>query len=177
VRRLNLTNYLVGAMDGDALKKLSARGIPTFDMESGLTTADYGWGTKNFRQLGLRKTELIIALLRAGADPVLTDADALVTRDPTPFIVPLQPEAQILVTSDHLMSTTSRNDALETPERAVASAWNIGYMYLRHDVLPAMLHWQAECKVRDLLACTLRVALSSSRHPPHRVFRRDASFR
>jgi arabinosyltransferase len=75
-------------------------------MESGLTTADYGWGTKNFRQLGLRKTELIINLLRAGADPVLTDADALITRDPSPFIARLLPEAQILVTSDHLMSTT-----------------------------------------------------------------------
>ena len=49
-----------------ALSKLKARNIPTFDMNSGLTTADYGWGTKNFRQLGLRKTELIIALLRAG---------------------------------------------------------------------------------------------------------------
>ena len=146
IRRLNLTNYLVGAMDGDALKKLSARAIPTFDMESGLTTADYGWGTKNFRQLGLRKTELIITLLRAGADPVLTDADALITRDPTPFIMRTQPEAQILVTSDHLMSTTAGGaDELETPERAVASAWNIGYMYLRHDVLHAMLHWQAEC--------------------------------
>ena len=110
VNRLNLTNYLVGAMDGEALNKLSARRIPTFDMESGLTTADYGWGTKNFRQLGLRKTELIISLLRAGADPVLTDADALITRDPTPFIVRLQPEAQILVTSDHLMSTTKWDD-------------------------------------------------------------------
>jgi hypothetical protein len=145
VRRLNLTNYLVGAMDGDALKKLSARGIPTFDMESGLTTADYGWGTKNFRQLGLRKTELIITLLRAGADPVLTDADALITRDPSPFIVKLQPEAQVLVTSDHLMSTVSRDDELEEPARAVASAWNIGYMYIRHDVLHAMLHWQQMC--------------------------------
>ena len=95
-------------------------------MESGLTTADYGWGTKNFRALGLRKTELIITLLRAGADPVLTDADALVTRDPTPFIMRMQPEAQILVTSDHLMSTTSRDDECEEPLRAVASAWNIG---------------------------------------------------
>ena len=55
---------------GEALQKLVARGIEAFDMESGLTTADYGWGTKNFRQLGLRKTELIINLLRAGADPV-----------------------------------------------------------------------------------------------------------
>ena len=39
--------------------------IAAFDMESGLTTADYGWGTKNFRQLGLRKTELVVQLLRA----------------------------------------------------------------------------------------------------------------
>ena len=38
--------------------------IAAFDMESGLTTADYGWGTKNFRQLGLRKTELVVQLLR-----------------------------------------------------------------------------------------------------------------
>jgi len=115
-------------------------------MESGLTTADYGWGTKNFRQLGLRKTELIINLLRAGADPVLTDADALITRDPSPFIARLLPEAQILVTSDHLMSTTqSPETELEDPWRSSSSAWNIGYMYLRHDVLPAMLHWQAEC--------------------------------
>ena len=39
VQRLNLTNYLVGAMDAEALRKLTARAIPTFDMESGLTTA------------------------------------------------------------------------------------------------------------------------------------------
>jgi hypothetical protein len=152
VRRLKLQNYLIGAMDGEALKKLVARGIPTFDMESGLTTADYGWGTKNFRQLGLRKTELIIALLRAGADPILTDADALITRDPSPFIARLLPDAQILVTSDHLMSTTTKGDQeLEVPERAVASAWNIGYMYLHHSVLPAMLHWQAECVAHPTL--------------------------
>ena len=50
IKRLNLTNYLVGAMDAEALTKLSARDIPTFDMESGLTTADYGWGTKNVRR-------------------------------------------------------------------------------------------------------------------------------
>ena len=47
--------------------KLVDRDIPAFDMESGLTKADTGWGTKAFRQLGLRKAELIITLLRAGA--------------------------------------------------------------------------------------------------------------
>lgn len=91
-------------------------------------------------------------MLRAGADPILTDADALVTRDPTPFILRLRPEAQILVTSDHLMSTTKGDlDVLELPERAVASAWNIGYFYLHHSVLAAMLHWQMECKLHPNL--------------------------
>ena len=62
-----LLPHAVASPCHQALAKLKARSIPTFDMNSGLTTADYGWGTKNFRQLGLRKTELIITLLRAGA--------------------------------------------------------------------------------------------------------------
>lgn len=44
VQRLGLDNYLIGAMDGKALEILVGRSIPTFDMESGLTTADYGYG-------------------------------------------------------------------------------------------------------------------------------------
>ena len=151
VRRLKLSNYLVGAMDGVALKLLLAQDVATFDMASGLSTLELGWGTKNFRKLGLRKTELIISLLRAGADPILTDADALVTRDPTPFVVGLLPEAQILVTSDHLTSTTERDGQLEEPTRASASAWNIGYFYIRHDTLPAILHWQARCEANPTL--------------------------
>ena len=98
--RLRLTNYMVGAMDGEALVKLTKRNITAFDMAAGLTTADYGWGTKNFRQLGLRKSELIITLLKAGADPIVTDADALITRDPTPYILRYGKGADILVTSD-----------------------------------------------------------------------------
>jgi hypothetical protein len=98
--RLRLTNYMVGAMDGEALVKLAKRNITAFDMAAGLTTADYGWGTKNFRMLGLRKSELIITLLKAGADPIVTDADALITRDPTPYILRYGKGADILVTSD-----------------------------------------------------------------------------
>ena len=87
---------------------------------------------------------MIISLLRAGADPILTDADALITRDPTPFIRPLLPEAQVLVTSDHLMSTTT-DDGLELPEHAAVSKWNIGYFYIRHTALKAIVHWQQMC--------------------------------
>jgi len=77
---------------------------------------------------------------------VLTDADALITRDPSPYIARYLPEAQVLVSSDHLSSTTAPNDdGLEIPERAAWSAWNIGYFYLSHTVLPTMQHWQEMC--------------------------------
>jgi len=145
--RLGLSNYLVGAMDGKALELLASKKVPTFDMESGLTTADYGWGTKNFRKLGLRKCELILSLLSAGADPIVTDADALITRDPTPFVMRLRPEAQVLVTSDHLMATDdAAAESLELPKRASSSAWNIGYFYLHHSALPAIAHWKRMCE-------------------------------
>ena len=75
---------------------------------------------------------VITVLLAAGADAqeayavvnaLLIEADALITRDPSPFIARLLPEAQVLVTSDHLMSTTSRGDVeLEEPQRAISSA-------------------------------------------------------
>ena len=52
--------------------------------------------------------------------------------------------AQVLVTSDHL-SATAADDGLEIPEKASHSAWNIGYFYLSHTALPAMLHWSQMC--------------------------------
>ena len=54
VRHLNevdCTNYIVGAMDSKLLAKLVADDIPTFSMESGLTTGDFGWGTTTFHKV------------------------------------------------------------------------------------------------------------------------------
>lgn len=48
-------HYVVGAMDLPALEGLLGRGIPAFYINSGLTTEDYGWGTPNFRKMGLHK--------------------------------------------------------------------------------------------------------------------------
>lgn len=45
------------------------------------------------------------------------------------------------------MSTTDDADALEVPERAAASAWNIGYFYLHHSTLSALIHWQVPVEV------------------------------
>jgi hypothetical protein len=63
----------------------------------------------------------------------------------TPLIsLPRPSSDDLLIASDYAPHQSPETE-LEDPWRSSSSAWNIGYMYLRHDVLPAMLHWQAEC--------------------------------
>jgi hypothetical protein len=64
----------------------------------------------------------------------------------TPLISLPRPSSDdyLLIASDYAPHQSPETE-LEDPWRSSSSAWNIGYMYLRHDVLPAMLHWQAEC--------------------------------
>lgn len=59
LRRLNVTNHLVGAMDDKLLQRLIAADVPTWSMQSGLTTNDFGWGTPTFHKMGRSKIGLI----------------------------------------------------------------------------------------------------------------------
>ena len=157
--RLRLTNYMVGAMDGEALVKLAKRNITAFDMAAGLTTADYGWGTKNFRMLGLRKSELIITLLKAGADPIVTDADALITRDPTPYILRYGKGADILVTSDQCAPAPPpphRRHRTATAAAATAAAATV----------PPPPHCHCRQRSRGA-ACAPRTRHARATHAPH----------
>lgn len=43
----------VGAMDDKLLEKLAMAGVNTFSMNSGLTTEDFGWGSKSFHKMVL----------------------------------------------------------------------------------------------------------------------------
>lgn len=65
---LGQPHYIVGAMDMPALEGLLAHGIPAFYIDSGLTTEDYGWGTPNFRKMGLHKVQLVLDLAKLGVD-------------------------------------------------------------------------------------------------------------
>ena len=51
VRAANISAYLVGAMDNDLLQALVQRGVNCFAMESGLSTGDFGWGSKQFHKM------------------------------------------------------------------------------------------------------------------------------
>jgi hypothetical protein len=48
VKKLGITNFMVGAMDTELLKKLVDDDIPTFAMQSGLTVNDFGYVQKHF---------------------------------------------------------------------------------------------------------------------------------
>lgn len=51
VRAANISAYLVGAMDDELLEALVARQVPCFGMQSGLSTQDFGWGSKQFHKM------------------------------------------------------------------------------------------------------------------------------
>ena len=59
LQRVNVTNYMVGAMDDDLLHRLIAERVPTWSMQSGLTVNDFGWGTPTFHKMGRSKIDLI----------------------------------------------------------------------------------------------------------------------
>ena len=51
VQAANISAYLVGAMDNELLQTLVQRNISCFAMESGLSTGDFGWGSKQFHKM------------------------------------------------------------------------------------------------------------------------------
>lgn len=128
LRRAGSDHFLVGAMDDDILRELWRREIPCFQMASGLTTRDFGWGTPTFHKMGRSKIELIGLFVEQGFDILLSDVDTVWMRDPLPYMARF-PNADVLTSSDHL-ATTVRDDGLEKWPGA-SSAANIGIMLFR----------------------------------------------
>lgn len=141
---LNQPHYLVGALDDEAGRGLQERDIPTFFMSSGLTTKDYGWGTYNFRQLGLHKVNLVLELAKTGVDCLTIDADAFILRDPFPYFRKY-PDAGVLMSSDHLVATNGYDDEGLESSSGFFSAFNIGYIFIRASALEFVQEWRDTC--------------------------------
>ena len=140
-------HFLVGALDEKALRGLETRGIPSFLIESGLTTNDYGWGTYAFRQLGLHKVQLVLNLAKTGVDALTVDADAFILRDPFPYIR-ARPKAEVLMSSDHLVATNGYNDDGLEGASGFYSAYNIGYIFIKASALEFVEAWRDTCYKR-----------------------------
>ena len=136
--RLKLTNWLIGATDHDALASMLNAGTPCFAMTTALPEGEWSWGSPSFHSLGPHKIELIHQALSWGFEVVITDADALVMREPFAYMA-RWPDAGFLTTTDHLFNTTS-DGGLE--KGASHSAYNIGYMFFRPFALPMVAEWR-----------------------------------
>ena len=111
--RLGLSNFIVGAMDEkmyESLKEEFNGGVHTWLMGSqGIAKEavknDFGWGTRNFHQMGRDKIRLIRDFTRSGVNVLVSDIDVVWLRNPLPFFKRYL-EADVLVSSDQLRSET-----------------------------------------------------------------------
>jgi hypothetical protein len=136
VDRLGIKNILVGAMDQDIGRELVKEGINSFAMyelkkKNGTVGSDHlAWGGEGFHKMGRLKIGLAQTFLSYELNLLLVDVDVMILRNVMKYFDQL-PEADILVSSDNLDSTTEPgDDGLEFPEKAGAPM-NIGIMYFR----------------------------------------------
>ena len=101
VRRIGLSNWLVGATDQRALRSLRREGVPCFGIRTRLPEGEWAWGSQTFKALGQHKIELVYQSLSWGLEVLITDVDALVLRDPFAYVA-RWPDA-FLSTPDHLL--------------------------------------------------------------------------
>jgi len=132
LERLGLKNYLIGATDDFALKSLRDAKTPCFSMRTNLPEGEWPWGSPSFKALGPHKIELIYKSIGWGLEVIITDIDALVLRDPFPYMA-RWPDAGFLTTSDHLGNTTA-DGGLED-HRVSSSIYRCLNVYVFMDII------------------------------------------
>ena len=145
LRALNLTNFMVGAMDETLHGHLLSIDVPTWlmgsrDIDAKAVRNDFGWGSSAFHKMGRDKIRLIRDFTRVdGVDVLISDIDVAWFRDPVPFFR-RYPAADILVSSDLLRSEIDKDPASQAPRRVDGeglefhmchAASNIGMMWFR----------------------------------------------
>lgn len=121
-------NILVGAMDTQILEGLFLEGVPVFDMESGMSTVDVGWGSPIFHAMGREKITLINVFLSMEYELLICDTDMVWVQNPLPWIARF-PTADVITSSDEVIRTVD-DDSPEKWNRA-HGAYNIGILYYR----------------------------------------------
>nr|CAB3494077.1 unnamed protein product [Digitaria exilis] len=125
---LGVDSLLVGAMDTKLLRELYLRGVPVFDMGSGMAPEDAGWGSPTFHKMGREKVHLINTLLPFGYELLMCDTDMVWLKNPLPYLA-RYPDADLLTSSDQVIPTVT-DDSLEN-WREVTGAFNIGIFHWR----------------------------------------------
>lgn len=121
-------HFLVGALDDQAFAELRRANVPSFDMAASLTTRDFGWGSKVFKQAQQKKIAMFLGVLQMGYSVLLSDIDVMYLRDPFGFFRAV-PQAHLLVSSD-LLGNTVTDDG---PEKlsGFGATLNVGIIFMR----------------------------------------------
>ena len=129
LQEMGVDNYVVGAMDDDALRGLIDRDINAFSMSHSFPRSDFGWGTQTFYKMARRKIKLIQEFLNMNFDVMVSDVDTVWLQDPNVFFKK-HPKLDIMTSSDALRTTSINGQFLEDADRA-REAYNIGILYFR----------------------------------------------
>ena len=110
LRKIHAHNFIVGAMDEKMEQAMRELGVNTWLMGSrgigkDAVKNDFGWGTRNFHQMGRDKIRLIRDFTASGVNVLVSDIDVVWLRNPLPFFL-RYPYADMLVSSDQLRSET-----------------------------------------------------------------------
>lgn len=88
LRYLNITNFVIAALDDELYKFGYTRGLPVYlesEVMGGLNTSLMGaaYGTSSFKDLTKMKSRVVLRFLKLGYNVVWSDADVIWFRNPT----------------------------------------------------------------------------------------------
>ncbi|KAK9856777.1 hypothetical protein WJX84_001335 [Apatococcus fuscideae] len=134
---LNVTSFVVGALDSDMLWEMVDRGIPTFSLEAGLDKGDWGWGGQAFIAAGRSRQKIMEIICSLGFSVLMSDVDLVWLRDPLPYMAQW-PAADLLVSSDSVV-TTAEGEGLESASMVLQG--NVGVVLARPSALAFLQEW------------------------------------
>ncbi|CAI5935012.1 unnamed protein product [Closterium sp. NIES-64] len=137
---LGVHNILIGAMDTRFLEALWREGVPVFDLESGMTTDDPGWGTPVFHAMGREKVTLINVFLSLGVQLLICDTDTVWLRNPLPYMA-RYPQADVLTSSDHLVRSVDDESLEHWDQGESLEHWDQGESLEHWDQGESLEHW------------------------------------
>ncbi|CAI9093017.1 OLC1v1028414C1 [Oldenlandia corymbosa var. corymbosa] len=126
LRRLKVSNFLVGAIDHEIYEFSILQGLPVFAYEAAPTNISFDdchFGTECFQKVTKVKSRVVLQILKLGYNVLMSDVDVYWFKNPLPFLSSFGP-AILVAQSDEFKTTGPIN----LPRRL-----NSGFYYVNSD--------------------------------------------
>ena len=130
-----LDSYFVAATDAASVAALAAEGVPVVDYSrTGLAAGATNFQTTEYNRIVDHRWEVLAAVLDAGYNAFLVDADAVLQRNPLPYIQTLPPDCDGYIAIDIALNEGSKDTVLKRggyAEDDVYNFMNMGLFLMR----------------------------------------------